>query len=232
MKTWITKSGYKITRIVSGRSNAFLLTDGEKNILIDTSVSRMWSRLRKRIEQSGVNRIDYLILTHAHFDHAGSAANIREVYKAKVIVHEAEAQHLSAGKHNLPVGTTVISKFLVNVIGKRFLSGFKSEPCLPDIPVDATFDLSNIGFNAYLMHTPGHTAGSVSLIVDDEIAIVGDTLFGVFGWTVFPPFAEDEKLMITSWGKLLETKCSEFLPAHGSANSRSLVQKDYNKRKQ
>ncbi|MCX6243685.1 MAG: hypothetical protein NTU98_03175 [Bacteroidetes bacterium] len=34
-----------------------------------------------------------------------------------------------------------------------------------------------------------------------------------------------------SWGKLLETDCSWFIPSHGTANSRSLVQEDYNKRK-
>ena len=81
-----------------------------------------------------------------------------------------------------------------------------------------------------MIHTPGHTAGSMSLIIDDELAVVGDTMFGVFRWSVFPPFAEDEKLMIKSWGRLLETKCSEFIPSHGTANSRLSVQKEYNKR--
>ncbi|HBL74567.1 MAG: hypothetical protein A2W90_20990 [Bacteroidetes bacterium GWF2_42_66] len=49
-------------------------------------------------------------------------------------------------------------------------------------------------------------------------------MFGVLKWSVFPPYAEDEELMIESFGKLLETKCPEFLPSHGTA---ILVQKDY-----
>jgi hydroxyacylglutathione hydrolase len=96
--------------------------------------------------------------------------------------------------------------------------------------VDDRFDLNEFGFNAYLMHNPGHTGGSMSLIVDDEIAIVGDAMFGVFKWSVFPPFAEDSAQMIKSWGKLLATNCSLFLPSHGSANIRMLVEKDLKKR--
>jgi hypothetical protein len=67
--------------------------------------------------------------------------------------------------------------------------------------------------------------------VDNEIAIVGDCMFGVFKSSVFPPVAEDPKEMIKSWGKLLETGCQVFIPSHGSADKRLLVQKEYDKRK-
>jgi glyoxylase-like metal-dependent hydrolase (beta-lactamase superfamily II) len=98
--------------------------------------------------------------------------------------------------------------------------------------VDNLLDLNDLGINACIMHTPGHTSGSISVIVDDEIAIVGDTMFGVFGGSVFPPFAENVLQMIQSWGKLLQTNCKVFIPSHGTANSRSLVEKDYVKRVQ
>ena len=80
------------------------------------------------------------------------------------------------------------------------------------------------------MHTPGHTEGSISLIIDNEIALVGDTMFGAFPGTIFPPFANDESLMVNSWEKLLKTKCKVFIPSHGSANDRGLVEKDFKKR--
>jgi glyoxylase-like metal-dependent hydrolase (beta-lactamase superfamily II) len=72
----------------------------------------------------------------------------------------------------------------------------------------------------------------MSLIVDDEIALVGDCMFGVFKGSAFPPFALDVKQMIISWGKLLNTGCHLYLPSHGTADSRELVQRDYDKRKQ
>jgi len=217
-------------QIMSGRSNVFLLTNGIKNILIDTSVSRSWIKLQKQLDTLGVNTIDYLILTHAHFDHAANAKQIKEKFNPMVFIQKEESSYLSHGENILPNGTIGLTRLLVNLLGKRLIRRFKYEPCQPDLLIDSQYDLDNLGFNAYLLHTPGHTKGSISLIVDDEIAIVGDTMFGVFKWSVFPPYAEDKNLMINSWGKLLETKCKEFLPSHGTANSRLIVQKEYNKR--
>jgi len=231
MKIWETKSGYKIIQILSGRSNVFLLTNGEKNILIDTSPKFMWNCLEKRLKQLNVNRIDYLILTHTHYDHAENSSQIKEKYKAQVIVHKDEASYLTSGENIIPNGTNLITKTIVNLLAKRFLSIARYEPCMYDILVNSVFELNEIGFNAYIMHTPGHTIGSMSVIIDNEVAIVGDTMFGVFKWSVFPPYANDIKQMVNSWGSLLETECSIFIPSHGSANDRLLVQKDYNKRR-
>lgn len=231
MKRWKTKSGYEIIRILSGRSNVFLLTNGAKNILIDTSVSHLWNRLQRKLEKSGIKTIDYLILTHAHFDHAANANKIRKKYNALVIIQKEEAGYLSNGDNIMPKGTTLFTRPIVNISGKRLFSIFKYEPCKYDLLVDSCLDLKNLGFAGYLMHTPGHTIGSMSLIVDNEVAMVGDCMFGVFKWSVFPPYAENPEQLIQSWGKLLETNCSLFLPSHGSENSRSLVQKDYDKRK-
>ena len=83
MKTWITKSGCKIILILTGRSNVCLLTNGKKNILVDTSIGSNWNRLDKRLNDLTVNQIDYLILTHTHFDHAGNAFKIK-----KSIIHK------------------------------------------------------------------------------------------------------------------------------------------------
>jgi hydroxyacylglutathione hydrolase len=230
MRTWETPGGYKITRILSGRSNVFLLTNGENNIMIDTSPRSMWKLLVKRLKLQRVNFIDYLILTHTHYDHAGNAKKIRDKYGARVIVHSDEASYLASGDNIVPRGTNVITKFIIRLLAKQFLSAARFEPCQYDYLVHSIFDLKNFGFNAYILHTPGHTAGSLSIIVDDNIAIVGDTMFGIFRWSVFPPYANDIKAMIESWGKLLETSCNIFIPSHGTENSRSLVQKDYFKR--
>jgi hydroxyacylglutathione hydrolase len=231
MKEWVTKSGYKVIRILSGRSNVFLLTNGKINILVDTSVSRLWPKLQRQLDKLNIKTIDYLILTHAHFDHAANANKIKAKYKSTVIIHKDDAICLSKGDAIIPKGTTFITKPMVNMLSK-FISPslIKFEPCMPDIIVDSDYKLNEIGFNAYLTHTPGHTNGSLSVIIDDEIAIVGDTMFGVFKWSVFPPFSADKDLMIKSWGRLLETNCSLFMPSHGTENSRSLVQNDYNRR--
>jgi hypothetical protein len=56
----------------------------------------------------------------------------------------------------------------------------------------------------------------MSLIVDNEIALVGDVMFGVFNWSVFPPFADDVPTLEKSWGKLAKSGCKMYLPGHGT----------------
>jgi glyoxylase-like metal-dependent hydrolase (beta-lactamase superfamily II) len=231
MKQWSTRSGYKIIRVLAGRSNVFLLTNGQSNILVDTSPGFMWNLLQNRLAILKIEKIDLLILTHSHFDHAANAARLRDKYQALVLIHRSESKYLNSGDNILPSGTNRFSRFLVRTMAERFRSVARYQPCNADLIFYEVYDLADYGFNAYLMHTPGHTEGSCSLIVDNEFAITGDTMFGVFPGSIFPPFANDVSQLLKSWEMLLATGCKLFLPSHGSENKRSLVEKDYNKRK-
>jgi len=230
MKTWETKNSCKITRVLAGRSNVFLFSKGDKNILVDTSPASRWKKLDRRLKGLGVDRLEALILTHTHYDHAGNAARLQDKYKTKVIVHRSEGSFLARGEAIVPKGTNFLGRLLIDHLGRKLAPRLHCPPCPPDILVDDVLPLAGFGFNARIVHTPGHSPGSQSVVVDDEIAIVGDAMFGVFPDSVFPPFGNDARQMVESWGKLLASGCRLFLPAHGTANSRQLVQEDYNKR--
>jgi hydroxyacylglutathione hydrolase len=230
MKTWETKSGCRIFQILSGRSNVFLITNGKKNILIDTSPDYKWNKLDNILIELNIKNIDYLILTHTHFDHAANAYRIKKKYNAQVFVHETEASFLTTGNNIKPKGTNIITRSLLKLFANSAFLRLGYKPCHPDILVNYSLNLKDFGFEAYIIHTPGHTIGSMSIVVDNEVALVGDTMFGVFKWSVFPPFANDVKQIVKSWGVLLDTNCSVFIPSHGSANSRALVQNNYDKR--
>lgn len=231
IKKWETRGGYMIMQILSGRCNVFLLTDGKTNILIDTSTNRNRNKLVNMLELHNINKIDYLILTHTHHDHAANAKKIKDKYGAIVIVHKNESLRLIHGKAALPQGTNPFTRTLINRAGKKIESKFDYEPCPYDIEVDLVFSLKDIGFNAYLLHTPGHSSGSISLIIDDNIAIVGDTMFGIFKNSVFPPYADNIKELVNSWRKLLSTGCVLFLPSHGSIKNETQLRKSYNKKR-
>jgi hydroxyacylglutathione hydrolase len=230
MKTWETKNGYKITRALAGRSNVFLITHGQKHILVDTSPGSCWPKLQRSLNRLGIERLEALVLTHSHYDHAGNAARVQKKYKAPVIAHRSEASFLASGESIVPHGTNRLGRLLIDRLGRKFARSVVCEPCRADVLVDERLDLDGCGYNAYILHTPGHSPGSMSVIVDDEIALVGDAMFGIFPWSVFPPFAADSEQMVASWGKLLATDCRLFLPAHGRADGRTLLQKDFAQR--
>lgn len=230
MKTWTTQSGTTIIQVLAGRSNAFLITRGKNCIMVDTGPGFMWNTLSKRLELLHIRQIDLLVLTHSHFDHAANASRLKEQFGAQVIIHQSETEYLTTGDNILPSGTNRLSRLLVRTFAGRFRSAARYAPCSCDKATGDFFDLDAYGFNGYLVHTPGHTKGSISAIFDDEIALVGDTMFGIFPGSVFPPFASDPDQLVDSWGILLKTKCRIFIPAHGSANTRDLVEKDYRRR--
>ncbi|HPI18879.1 MAG TPA: MBL fold metallo-hydrolase [Candidatus Kapabacteria bacterium] len=219
MKIWKTKSGYEIYQLLSGRSNVFFLKAKGINILIDTSTKRYWKKLNVKLLRLEISKIDFLILTHSHHDHASNANRIKQYFGAKVIIHTEEATYLENGKNPLIKGTNFITKLIVS-FGKSLFSKMKYERCKPDILVEQQYDFEKKGLKAKIIHTPGHSVGSVSLIVDNEIAIVGDTLFGVFKNSVLPPYTSDNIEMLRSWKKLYETGCNYFLSGHGKEKSR------------
>jgi glyoxylase-like metal-dependent hydrolase (beta-lactamase superfamily II) len=136
------------------------------------------------------------------------------------------------GKNILPQGTNRVTRFLIHRFGERYLHHFNYQPCTPDVLIKHRYYIAETNNHIELMHTPGHTKGCLSVIVDNELAIVGDAMFGVFPGSIFPPYGNDVRQMVESWEKLLETSCRLFIPAHGSANKRDLVQKCYSRRKQ
>lgn len=231
MKIYNTSGSFKVIRLLSGRSNVYLLTDGKKNLIVDTGISLSWPVLSHRLEKLNLKKVDYLVLTHTHSDHAANAARLKSKYGLKVILHRSETAFLNKGVNITPAGTNRITRLLTNILGKQFVNIFRYEPCLHDLEFDDFMSLAIFGFDAYIMHTPGHTQGSVSIIVSNEIAIVGDTMFGVFRGSAFPPFASDTEQLMRSWEKLLSTGCHIFIPSHGSPYSRQLVEKDFERRR-
>lgn len=188
-------------------------------------------KLVHQLETLNIYSIDVLVLTHTHFDHAGNASFIKKKYNPLTVVHNNEAECLATGTNPLIEGTNLITRQVVKRIAMLLSSSIKYEPCSYDIGIKNSYDLHPFGFNAHIIHTPGHSIGSVCVIIDDELAVVGDTMFGVFRNSVYPPFAADINQLLLSWRKLLETNCRLFLPSHGRERKSSLVLKDYNKRR-
>jgi hydroxyacylglutathione hydrolase len=231
MKLWKTERKNEIFQVLSGRNNCFLIPSEKGNMLIDTGLEFAYSSLRKDIEHLhlATGKIDYLILTHTHFDHCRNARAIQAEYGSQIVVGEKEADFVEEGYTPIPKGTFTFTKFLVHIGNKLGSGWFSYEPFSADIRVEDHFNLMDGDLKIDLISTPGHSTGSISIIVDDEIALVGDVMLNMFGDAIFPPFADDIPEMICSWEKLLNTSCRLFLPGHRKEISRELLEQEFQK---
>jgi glyoxylase-like metal-dependent hydrolase (beta-lactamase superfamily II) len=214
-----------LIQLLDRRCNVFLYSTGGRHMLIDTNRKRYRPALLTALRSLCIDKIDVLILTHTHYDHAENAAYIKSRFGAKVIVHEAEAEYLKTGRSPLPAGTLFPTRLLAHYARQYFQSRFDYEACLPDATFTESLDLSAFGFPVRLIHTPGHSSGSISVLIESTVAIAGDTLFGKFPTSVFPPFADEVPELYKSWQLLLGTGCSVFYPGHGRAVSREVLQR-------
>jgi glyoxylase-like metal-dependent hydrolase (beta-lactamase superfamily II) len=233
MKTWVTRTGTRVTELVHGRCNCYLVSGRGASLLVDTGRAKSWSKLSSSLDRAGVGKHEPLlvVLTHTHFDHAENAARLKAEYDATILVHQSEAGFLRTGDSPLPAGTLPFTRVLMRLFGSWEQRRVRYAPVEPDILIQERYDLRAHGLDGSLIHTPGHSAGSMSVVLGNELALVGDAMVGLLPGAVFPPYADDPRQVLTSWQALLDTGCAVFLPAHGSERQRAVVAASLNRRR-
>lgn len=198
----------KIYRTVNpvAYENTYYLENDHSLILVDPGSD--WLSIQRKIEQIG-KPIAAILLTHTHYDHIMSLENVRQHYHfPPVYVHQAEASWLSSPIDNLS-GLDRHAD-LEDVICKdaEFLYNIRSNYHLAD-------------FHFYILETPGHSAGGVSIVFpDDHFVLSGDALFReTIGRTDLPTGNTDQ--LLTSIKEELFTLPSSYsvYPGHGSETS-------------
>jgi len=217
----------RIIKVPIMGSNAYLLKGKGGLILVDTGQKGGTAKVKKALTDLGeeITDIDLIIITHVHYDHVGSLAQIKKESSAEVMVHEAEGALLRSGSCGFPKGTMAFSKALSCMANRLMDDSF--EPVEPDIEIDESFDLEEFGLDGKVVHTPGHTEGSLSVILGNGNCIVGDTLFNVLPRSVYPPFANNESRLEESWRKISEYDCRRYYPGHGRVINRDKFEKSF-----
>ncbi len=232
---WTTRDCeiYPIREGKSFSGYSFLIQQNSNYMLIDTGRKKSREMLLHKIEKIlGPNNLAGIILTHSHIDHAENTAWFKKKFRCPVIIHQSEAEYLKKGLNPLKGGTNPMVRFLIKTLGKTIQAKYEFDGVTPDLLVDQRLDLKTMGINGYIIHTPGHTPGSMSVIIEDEVAIIGDALIKLLKWPIFPPFSENKKTMTESLAKLIDTGAEIFLPSHGREIKRKMMVKYYHKQKQ
>lgn len=219
----------KITHIKLSFSNAYLLT-GRKTVLVDTGMPGEEMKILRAAERVGVKADDLSLIlhTHGHVDHAGSTAALAKTLSLPIAVHRADEAMMRAGKMNPLTPLRLEARMILPMVNKPF------PPIAPDLFVDETFDLSAFGIEGRILHTPGHTAGSISVLLPDGQVIVGDVMMGGYmGGNLigarpnYHYFADDLDAVHRSIRALLDADVKTFYVGHGGPLARADVEKRF-----
>ena len=165
-----------ITPIYCGISNAYLLSQGDNAILIDTSVKKDRRKILRACEGKNVRLI---VLTHGHYDHAQNAAFLSRELCAPIAMHPADA----------PLLRDILAEPLVSPVWTgRVLIGFmrlskgkmnKIEPFDIGVALREGLSLEEFGVEGHIIELPGHTRGSIGVVTPDGL-VAGDALTNLF----------------------------------------------------
>lgn len=181
--------GVRIHPLYLGPSNAYLIETDEGMILVDAGLPGYGDAILRKLRQLGRDDLKLIYITHAHIDHYGSAAAIRRATGAPIAVHEADVANMSAGVTDL--GTVRDWEWLSRTLLPRVQPALKVEPTAPDVVLQDGDRLDKYGLAAMVVHTPGHTPGSTTLVTDGGVAVVGDLISGAGGPHAQRSYADD-----------------------------------------
>lgn len=210
----------KLHEINLGHSKAFLIESKNGLILVDTGLPNSEKKIIAYINSIGksVSDIKYILLTHSHIDHFGSAYALQKMSNAHIGIHENGIPYVDGTKGLLmPVSNSKSfkNKFVVRML--PLLAKFmKPKYIKPDMKLKEGVFPKEMGINAKIIETPGHTKDSISIyLIDSNTVLVGDLLQGTDKRLESPPFFEDYISLVNSINKIKELKPDLVCVSHG-----------------
>jgi len=209
-------------------TSAFIIRD-EGTVLVDSGYPGSEDTILEKLHDIGGSPEDVrlIVLTHGHADHAGSAAALREKTGAKVAVHRLDAEKVREGQQGKLHPTGFTGRILGFFFGMKKASSYPAFE--PDILIDESLELEEYGIRGRVIHTPGHSPGCVSVLLNSGDAIAGDLIFPSIpsGKPTLPFWGDDPAEAQRSIKKLIEIAPGKIYIAHGKPFSSAEVKKSF-----
>ncbi len=167
-------NGLEVRSVWSGLGCPHLIAGERGVVMVDTGWPGHEQRILRAVQAWERGDLCLIYVTHAHFDHYGSAAALRRLTGAPIAIHSADAEAMARGKTHLgsvrrrgKIGAWLLP------LAERWQP---PEPTPPDVILADGESLEAFGLEGIAVHTPGHTPGSSCLLIEGRVAFAGDLI--------------------------------------------------------
>jgi hydroxyacylglutathione hydrolase len=182
----------------------YLVVKNTEGIIIDPGYTHEEEKDITDKIRTVCSEIPAVILTHGHYDHISGLDHIKQTFNSTILCHEQEADKLQSHEKN---GAAL---FDLNA------------PLLPPADKYLTDDqnLDLLGLRWQIFHTPGHTRGGISVLLENQVLFSGDTLFkSGIGRTDLYDGSYDAEIDSILHKILNLPSSTAILPGHGPATT-------------
>jgi len=218
-------------------TNCYLIRGSEGFVMVDAGPPRSLGLFLKAMKNLSLDPRDIkmIFITHGHWDHWGSLKEIRDISGAQTAINYREKSWLEDKRVRVPGGKGLWGKFLFLFLQfmKPMISSGMNTLSADMALDDEGLSLESLGIRGRLVHTPGHSSGSMSLLLDSGDAFVGDLAMSGFPRITGPgPFVlgMDINEMKRSWQILLDAGAVKIYPSHGKPFSARVFDEYYSSR--
>ncbi len=193
--------------------NCYRVRTSNGDILIDTGMAKQRHAIAQALDAAGCQpkTLKLIVLTHGDVDHCGNAAYLRQTFETPIAMHYDDSGMVERG--DLFWNRKPPNPLIRSLIGLSFRLR-QADRFKPDLYVEDGYRFSDYGFDANVIHLPGHSKGSIGILTAAGDFFCGDLLGNLHQpeiWSII----DDSAAAKASVERLQHLNIKMVYPGHG-----------------